>query len=81
VYGSGQRAVKTGARVSDDHEEWPAESRVQGDTYAEHPKGIVEGNVAFRDTGEDFIAPQVAFKKRTMAQLFEEIANFSERPG
>jgi hypothetical protein len=54
--------------------------QVEDDTYAEHPEGVVEGGVARRNTGEDFIAPQVAFKERTLAQLVEEMVDFSERP-
>ena len=52
----------------------------EDNAYAEHPQGIIESGVAFRDTGEDLIAPQVAFEERTMAQLFEEIANVSKNP-
>ena len=52
---------------------------MEDDAYAEHPNGFFESSVAVRDGGEDFIAPQVAFEERTMAKLFEEIVNSSER--
>jgi hypothetical protein len=55
-------------------------TEVEDDAYAEHPEGFVEGGLTLRDTGEDFIAPQVAFGERTMAQLFEKIEDLSERP-
>ena len=54
--------------------------QVEHDTYAEHLTGVVEGGVASRDAGERFAAPQVAFKKRTLAQLAEAIIDSFERP-
>jgi hypothetical protein len=54
--------------------------RVEYDTYVERFTGIIEGGVASRNIGEYFIALQVAFKKRRLAQLVEETADFFERP-
>ena len=54
--------------------------RVEDVTYTEHPEGVAEIDVASRNTGLDFIAPQVAFKERMLVQLFKEIMNSSERP-
>ena len=54
--------------------------RVEHDTYAEHLTGVVEGGVASRDTGEYFIATQVAFEERTLAQLAEATMDSFERP-
>jgi hypothetical protein len=53
---------------------------VEDNTDTEHPEGAAEIDVASRNAGLDFIAPQVAFKERTLAQLFKEILDSSERP-
>lgn len=53
---------------------------MEDDTNTEHPEGVVEINVASRNTGLDFIAPQVTFKERTLAQLFKEILDSSKCP-
>ena len=49
------------------------------DTYVERLTGIVEGDVAIRDVGEYFIAPQVAFKEGTLAQFVKATVNFFKR--
>ena len=55
-------------------------SHVEGDTYTEHVERVVERGIACRYTGKGFTAPQVAFEERTLAQLVEKSADFSERP-
>jgi hypothetical protein len=54
--------------------------RVEHDTHVESFTSIIEVGVASRDFGEYFIAPQIASKKRRLAQLVEAIADFFERP-
>ena len=54
--------------------------RVGHHTHVESFTGIIEGSVASRNIGEYFIALQVAFKKRRLAQLVEATADFFERP-
>ena len=54
--------------------------RVEHDTYVERFMSIIEGGVTGRDIREYFIAVQIAFKKRRLAQLVETIADFFERP-
>jgi hypothetical protein len=54
--------------------------RVEHDTHVESLTGIIEGGVASRDIRQYFIALQIPFKKRRLAQLFETTADFFERP-
>jgi hypothetical protein len=54
--------------------------QLEHDTHIESLTGIIEGGVASRDIREDFIALQIAFKKRRLAQLVETTADFFERP-
>jgi hypothetical protein len=54
--------------------------RVEHDTHVESLTGIIEGGVTSRDIREYFIALQIAFKKRRLAQLVEATANFFKRP-
>ena len=54
--------------------------RVEHGTYPERFTGIIEGGVASRNVGEYFVAPQVASKKRRLAQLDEATAESFERP-
>ena len=49
-------------------------------SYTEHPEGIAKIDVASRNTGLDFIAPQIAFKERRLARLLEETLDSFERP-
>jgi hypothetical protein len=54
--------------------------RVEHDTYVERFTSIIKGGITSRDIREYFIALQIAFKKRRLAQLVEAIADFFERP-
>jgi hypothetical protein len=54
--------------------------RVENNTDTELLEGVAEIDVASRNTGLDFIAPHVAFKERTLAQLVKEIPDSSEGP-
>ena len=54
--------------------------RVEHDTHVKTFTGISDGGVASQDIGDYFIALQVAFKKRRLAQLGEAIADFFEHP-
>jgi hypothetical protein len=54
--------------------------RVGHDTHVERLTGVVECGVAIRDIGEYFIASQVAFKERKLAQFVKATVDFFERP-
>lgn len=54
--------------------------RVEDNSYTEHPEGVAKIDVASRNTGLDFIASQIAFKERRLAQLLEESLDSFERP-
>ena len=53
---------------------------MEDDTYAKHPEHVVESGITRRNTGEDFIAPQVACEERPLTQPVEKLVDFSERP-
>jgi hypothetical protein len=53
---------------------------VEDDTYVEHVEGVLKSGVTGRDAGKDFVAPQVAFKERNLAELVEKMVDFFERP-
>jgi hypothetical protein len=52
----------------------------EDDTYVEHVEGVLKSGVTGRDAGKDFVAPQVAFKERALAELVEEMMDFFECP-
>ena len=54
--------------------------QVEDDTYTEHIEGVAEIDIASRNSGLYFIAPQVTFKERRLAQLLEETLDSFERP-
>ena len=54
--------------------------RVEHDTHVESFTSIIERGIASTDIGEYFVALQIAFKKRRLAQLVEAIVDFFERP-
>ena len=53
---------------------------MEDDTYVEQIEGVFQSGVACRNTGENFVAPEKAFKERAFADLVEEAVDLFERP-